>query len=146
MPNFEIVNGLHPIDTGALSLPKAAVAMAVGDLVYSDRSNKVLAKVTNSVGTTVSSLYLVTKAAASGDAEVEVVPVTQNLILKAVCANNTASTHLLIRHAINSSGAVNNTTSDVATTLGLFEAIGVVGAAADKILLGRIVTVGQVTA
>ena len=62
------------------------------------------------------------------------------------CTSNTATNQLNKAHALTSATAVANTATTNATTAGVFVALKIIGAAADKKLLGYFIKVGQVTA
>lgn len=135
---------LTSLDVGKVSLPlDGSTAVTKDTLYYSDRTNKVVKAVTSTAGWTTSSLWLATRTVGSGATSAEFIPVLHAMLFECDTTANTASTQLMIRHAMTDSGTINNTTSDVATTLGIFEALSIMGAASTKKLVGRFISLGQ---
>lgn len=137
---------LAPVDTGKVFLPTSSLAITKGCLYASDRSNKVVVAVTNSVGTTLTSLWVATRTLASTVTQAEFIPVLPHMLFQIDCTANTAATQLMIRHGMTDLQTLNNTTTDLATTLGIFEALAVFGAATSNSLIGRFIHIGQVSA
>ena len=124
----------------------SSLTLAKGTLVAHDVSNGVLVAVTSSIGTTLTLAGVLTKAVTSSDTTAEYVPLDRNVYVIADCTNNTAANQLHKRQPMTNSTAIANTSSDTATTLGIFMALHTVGAASDKKLYGYFINIGQVTA
>lgn len=127
----------------------ANTTIVVGDLLYSDTANGVLKPATNSAGTVLDIEGIAAQAVttgAGGSATVKYIPIVSGQFVVADCNANTASNQLHKNHAMTDAGTVNNTANTVATTLGVFRALGQVGAATDKKLFGYFIKIGQVTA
>lgn len=139
---------------GSPTLPKfpyvavASTAMTAGLALYRDTSSGELKLVTNSVGltTNIEAICAQTITTAASNPTIEAYPIVPGVLYEAKCANNTAANQLNKAHAITAAGLVSNTSTTNATTAGLFVAIAISGAAADKKLIGYLVKVGQVTA
>lgn len=144
--SLRLVSSLDEANSGAILLPVSSLAVVKGSLYCADRSSGVVVAVTNSVGTTLTSLFVAQEACANTATECAFVPVLPNQLWEADCTSNTASNQLLKRHAMTDKDTVANTSSDITTTLGIFEALRLVGAASDKKLLGRFIQPMQVTA
>lgn len=128
-------------------LKRSALVVTKGSLYYGDTTAAGLVKlVTSSVGNSLTQLFIARETLVSGSTDFEAIPLFPGVIVEADCTNNTAQNQLFKRHAMTDATAVANTSSDVATTLGIFYAIAIKGAAADKKLIGYFVTPGQVTA
>lgn len=139
------------VDTIHCKLPKmegviASLAVNKGTLVAHDFANAKLVAVTGSVGTTLTLAGVVQKTSVSGDTVLEYTPLDAGIYCEVDCTNNTAANQLHQRHAMTDSGAIANTDTDIATTLGVFFALKAVGAASDKKLYGYFIKAGQVTA
>jgi hypothetical protein len=128
----------------------ASTAFVAGALLYRDTSSGELKTATGAAGTTlnieaVSSDTVTTPASYPTIEAHPVISGAQQLWI-ADCTSNTAADQLNKAHALTDGLTVANTSTHIATTLGVFVALGIVGAASDKKLLGYFVKVGQVTA
>lgn len=133
--------------TDAFNLPlDGSTAVTKGTILYRDVTNKVGVVATSSEGDVITLGYLAQETVESGATTVLVQPITRYDRVLCDCTANTATTQLLIAHALTDGGTINNTTSDVATTLGVFVAEEIVGEASEKLLSGYFNIIGQVTA
>ena len=120
-----------------------------GGLLYRDTSNGVLKEVTSKTGNTltIEAICAEDKSTDANTARIEAYPIGGPGQLFVADTNaNTANNQLNKAHAMTSATIVNNTSSHVATSAGVFVALRSVGAASDKKLIGYFVKVGQVTA
>lgn len=146
---IKVVDTLFPKLPAQFGPVPASTTITAGQVLCNDFTNKGLIPVTSSVGTTLTLEGLATQNVTVGGGAtgtVKYVPLTISVFIVADCTNNTAANQLCIRHAMTDANNVNNTSSDVATTLGIFHALGTVGAASNKKLYGYFIKVGQVTA
>lgn len=127
----------------------ASTTIVAGDLLCDDYTNHAMIPATSSVGTTLTLQGIATNAVTTGgggSGTVKYIPVSRAVYVVVDCTNNTASNQLCINHAMTDAATVNNTSSNIASTLGVFHALGTVGAASAKKLYGYYNVVGQVTA
>lgn len=126
----------------------ASISFTAGGLLYRDTSTGEIKEATSSAGTTlnVEAIGLKTFTSASSSPVIRALPIHQGMYVVADCTANTAADQLNKAHAMTDAFTVNNSSSHVATTLGVFVALKTVGAASDKKLYGYFVKVGQVTA
>lgn len=61
------------------------------------------------------------------------------------CTNSTAANQLYKAQAMTDAATVNNTSTEITTTSGVFFPIAISGAAADKKMIGYFIRLGQVT-
>lgn len=126
-----------------------SASFTTNSLLYRDTSTGELKEATSSVGTVlnIEAVSTKTETTAASSPTVDAIPLwgPQTLVI-ADCTANTAANQINKAHAMTDARTVNNTSSHVATTLGVFVALAAVGAASDKKLLGYFVKVGQVTA
>ncbi len=126
----------------------ASTAYSAGGLLYRDTSAGEVKEATSSVGitTNIEAIGLKTFTTASTSPLLRALPIHSGMYVVADCTANTAANQLNKAHAMTDAFTINNTSSTVATTLGVFIALKLVGAASDKKLYGYFVKVGQVTA
>lgn len=142
---------LKIVDTYFSKLPKrrgaldGSTTVVAGQLLYRDTTNKVLKVATSSAGTTLNIVGIATEGTTSAT-EIEYLPVGSSIFVVGDCTANTAANQLNIAHAMTDGATINNTSSHVATTLGVFIATELVGASTDKKLYGYFVKLDQVTA
>ncbi len=143
------------VDTLYSKLPKQIGLVAIsttivdGDLLYEDTSAGTMKPATSSVGTVLNIRGIATQSVTTDGATtstVRYIPVDRAVYVVANCTNNTAANQLHKTHVMTDAANVNNTSSTVATTLGVFHALGTVGAASAKKLYGFYIAIGQVTA
>src|SRR5437879_2037718 len=118
----------------------ASLTAAKSSLVAYDVTNAKLVAATSSVGTTLTLAGVLSKATTSTDTSCEFKPLNTGVFCVADCTANTATNQLFKRHALTDASTINNTSSDVATTLGVFFALKQVGAASAKQLYGYFIT------
>lgn len=128
----------------------ASTAFTTGSALYRDTSSGELKTATSSTGevTNIEAVCSETITSAATNPVLEAHPIIsgpQQLWI-ADCTSSTAANQLNKAHALTDGLTVANTSTHIATTLGVFVALGIVGAATDKKLLGYFVKVGQVTA
>ena len=146
---IKVVDSLYsklPVMTGQVG---ASTTIAVGDLLYEDTTNGVVKPVTSSAGTTLNICGIAKEAVTTGAGETATVtytPVDSAVFVEADCTSNTAANQLHKNHAMTDAATVKNTATTVATTLGIFHALAIVGEASDKKLYGYFIKIGQVTA
>lgn len=136
-------------DTPAITVPlDGSTDLADGDLVYRDTTNGYAEAATSSAGSTTNLLGVVVGNPSATATECNVIPVIPNAgqLWEVDCTSNTAANQLLKAHEVTDSATMNNTSTHDATVNGCFIAIALVGAAADKKLLGHFAVAGQVTA
>jgi hypothetical protein len=126
-----------PIDSGAKSLPISSLAVAINDLL------ELLVGATTWTKCTSSSNYFSRKAialAATTTAATEVLAYELNgeETVEAESINNSDATHNGDRMVLTDENTVNNTGTDNTSQNVCFMQTGVVGAAADKRILGRV--------
>lgn len=143
--SLKLVSSLSEENSGAIALPVSSLAVVLGSLYCADRSNGVVVATTSTVGTTLTSLWVAQESCTTAATECAFIPVTPNLLWEIDCTSNTATNQLMKRHGMTDKSTLANTASDITTTLGIFEALRIVGAASEKKLLGRF-TPNQVTA
>ncbi len=126
----------------------ASTSFQLGALVYRDTSTGELKEATSSAGTVlnIEGIANKTETTAATNPKIRITPFLQNDLVIADCTANTAANQLNKAHAMTDALTINNTSSHVATTLGVFMAIAAVGEASNKKLLGYFIKVGQVTA
>jgi hypothetical protein len=127
---------------GAIYLPLSSLAVTKDTLLMADRANNVLVAATSSAATT-NSLWLARETVANTATQIKVEPVTLYDLFEADATNNSASTQVLERMVLTDAATINNTETDSAVNEGIFECLGVIGAASDKKLFGRFLTLGQ---
>lgn len=146
--------GIKIVDSLFSKLPKQSLlatdstSYTMDSLLYHDTSTGTMKEATSSVGTTLNIYGLGTKTFTSGTGSyMSVIPVVAGAVfVVADCTANTAANQLNKDHAMTDARTVNNTSSTVATTLGVFHALALVGSASNKKLYGYFNRVGQVTA
>lgn len=127
----------------------ASTTITLGQLLCDDRTNKGLIPATSSVGTTLTITGVSTQNVTVGGGAtgtVKYVPVDSAVFVVADTTSNTAANQLCINHAMTDALTVANTATNITTTLGIFHALGTVGAASNKKLYGYFIRLGQVTA
>lgn len=126
----------------------ASTGYTTGSLLYRDTSAGEVKEATSSVGltTNVEAIGLKTVTTAATSPVLRALPIHSGMYVVADCTSNTAANQLNKAHAMTDARTVANTSSSIATTLGVFIALKLVGAASDKKLFGYFVKVGQVTA
>lgn len=128
----------------------ASTAFATGAALYRDTSTGELKTATAAAGTTLNleavATQTVTTAASSPVLDAHPIISGPQQLWVADCTSNTAANQLNKAHALTDGLTVANTSTHIATTLGVFVAVGIIGAASDKKLLGYFVKLGQVTA
>lgn len=117
-----------------------------GNLIYRDTSAGTVKEATSSAGKVLDLLGIVKKTQTTGTGSyIDYEPVlTGSIFVVADCTNNTAADQLNKVHAMTDAGHVANTSTSITTTLGVFVALGLVGAAADKKLYGYFIRIEQV--
>lgn len=129
------------------SLPtNGSTAITRGSLLYVDETNRIVVPADSSAETTVTTLFVARETIASTATEIECYLVDGSQLWEADCAANTASTHALVVHDMSTALLVDNTATTDASTNGIFLGLKVVGAAADRKLIGKFLALGQVTA
>lgn len=112
----------------------AGVAIAEGDAL--DVNGNVLQRATSS-----STIHTVFGVAAenisTADTKIKVIPFVQGQVWEADSKNNTATTQRYESMVFDDHNDIDNTDSDVTGATGVFFCLDVVGAAADKRLLGE---------
>ena len=128
----------------------ASTAFVTGYVGYRDTSTGEIKTATNSAGTTLNIECVIaeTKTSASTYPYLKCIPIISgpSQLWIADCTSNTATNQLNKAHALTDGATVANTSTTVATTAGVFVALKIIGAAADKKLLGYFIKIGQVTA
>lgn len=145
---IKIVDTLYSKLPAQFANVPASTVISLGQGLAQDFTNKGLIPVTSSVGTTITFAGVATQAiASSGSVQiVKYVPLDGAVFCVVDTTSNTAAAQLNINHAMTDGLTVANTSSNIATTLGIFHALGTVGAATNKKLYGYFNRVGQVTA
>lgn len=126
----------------------ASTAYSVGTLGYRDTSTGELKTATSSTGTVLNIEAVIQKSVTTPASAplIKALPIHPNMMVVVDCANDTAADQLNKAHAMSDGGTVNNTSTHVASTAGVFVALRAVGASTDRKLYGYFVKIGQVTA
>lgn len=126
----------------------ASTTFTDGFLCYRDTSSGEIKEATTTTGdaTNVEGIVAKTVTTPASAPVVEVYLVDTNTLVVANCTNDTAADQLNKAHLLTDGGTVNNTNTHSTDVNAIFIALGIVGAAGDKKLWGRIVKTGQVTA
>lgn len=96
---------------------------------------------------TIEAIYVgATGSSSAATAYIRAIPLKAVTYVIADCTNNTADNQLNIAHALTDASTVSNTSSNIATSAGVFIALKTVGANSDKKLYGYLVTIPQVAA
>jgi non-ribosomal peptide synthetase component E (peptide arylation enzyme) len=145
---IKVVDTLYSKLPAQFSNVPASTTITTGALLYNDFTNKGLIPATNAAGTTtniegVSTQNVTVGGGATGT--VKYIPLSEAVFCVVDTTANTSSAQLNINHAMTNSTTVNNTTTNVATVLGVFHALGTVGAATNNKLYGYFNKIGQVT-
>lgn len=137
-------------DTLYSKLPKqvgvvSSMTGTANQIIFHDTTN---GRLSNSATARVNSVTLagiLTENVASAATEAEFIPLDNAIFCVVDCVANSASNQLHKRHVLGSDfGTVANTSTDVASTAGVFFALRQVGTATDKKLYGYFVKLGQV--
>ncbi len=130
-----------------LELPVgASTTIVMGDILYMDASTHAVKPVTGAAGTVLNIVGMATEAITTGGGGSGIVKamfLDQATLVDMPCTNATAANQLMVNHAMTDAQHVANTSSNVATTLGIFRALGLVGTNGLK---GYFINIGQVTA
>jgi hypothetical protein len=121
-------------------------AITRGALVLCTYASDRVDPATSSVGTTLTNIGVAAETIASTATDIDVILLSDNQVWEIDCTSNTASNQVLNRHGMTDSVTVANTSSDTATTLGVWLMLAQVGAAADNKALFKPLLSGQVTA
>lgn len=146
---IKVVDTLYSKLPAQFSNVPASTTITLGQLLCNDFTNKGLIPATSSVGTTLTIEGVSTQNVTVGGGAtgiVKYVPLSVAVFCVVDTTSNTAANQLNINHAMTDALTVANTSTNIATTLGVFHALGTVGAASNKKLYGYFNKVGQVTA
>ncbi len=140
--------------SGSPNLPKleytadASTTFTAGSLAYRDTSTGEIKEATTTTGdaTNVEGVVSDTTTSAASSPVVTLWRIMPGDLWVADCTNNTAADQLNKAHLLTDALTVNNTNTHSTDINAIFVALKVVGAAADKKLLGYIAKLGQVTA
>lgn len=141
--------------TGSPALPKfeytadASVAFTKGYLAYRDTTTGEIKEATATTGdvTNIEGIVAETKTTAASSPRIELYQILPGQLFVADCTNNTAADQLNKAHLLTNGGTVNNTNTHSTDVNAVFIALAIVGAAADKKLIGRFAyPLGQVAA
>lgn len=126
----------------------ASTTFTLGNLVYRDTSTGELKEATNSAGTVlnIEGITNKTETTGSGVQRIKITPIVPGALVIVDTTNDTAADQLNKAHGMTNAGEVNNTNTQLSTTLGVFMAVNTVGAASNRKLLGYFIKIGQVTA
>ena len=129
----------------------ASTAFVTGYVGYRDTSTgeiKEAAGGSEATTLTIECVVAQTKTTASTYPYLKCIPIISgpSQLWIADCTSDTATNQLNKAHALTDGATVANTSTTVATTAGVFVALKIIGAAADKKLLGYFIKIGQVTA
>lgn len=135
-------------ETECISVRIASQAYTIGDLVYMDRTSDGVDVLPVSVGNgTPNSIFGVAAETVTSSATSMLVYVAQPWQVWQVAATNTSVVnHKYQRMIIGANaGTVNNTGTDVSGSTAIFQQTGVVGALADKQLVGNLLKITGVS-
>ena len=126
----------------------ASTAYNLGYLGYRDTSTGEIKEATTTTGDATNIECVVTKSetTAASSPTIEATMIMDGQLWVADCTNNTAANQLNKAHLLTDGGTVNNTSTHSTDVNAVFIALGIVGAASDKKLIGRFAKLGQVTA
>lgn len=126
----------------------ASISVTTGFLGYRDVSTGEIKVATTTTGdaTNIECVFAKTETTAASAPTVEAYRIMQDALFVVDCTNTTAANQLNKAHLLTDGGTVNNTDTHSTDINAIFIALGIVGAAADKKLLGYIAKTGQVTA
>lgn len=135
MTGFEIVK--DPADKGFSLLPISSITVASGDLLM-----LAVGATTWSLATSAAEHWqrkaIAQEAATTAATEVKAIELDGNELVMAGSANNSNAAHNGDRMLLTDEDQVNNTGTDSTAEEACFLQTGVVGAAADKKILGRV--------
>ena len=127
-------------DRGFQTYTIASITVAIGDLLAFDRAAETVILATSS-STPESLAGVAVEARTTADTTVLVQRITVDDEYIASSANNSDTAHNYHRMLLTDEDEVNNTASDDTTDAAVFMQLATVGAAADKKIRGRFVTV-----
>ncbi len=143
---FKVIDSLYskiPKQVGVVS----SMTGTANQVVFNDTTN---GRLSNSATARINSVNLagiLTENVASTVTEAEFIPLDGAIFCVVDCDNDTATNQLHKRHRLGTSfGNISNTSTDIATTAGIFFALRAVGSTTDKKLYGYFVRLGQVGA
>lgn len=145
---IKLVDSLFPKLPKQVGVSKATQAYVADQLLAEDTTAGNVIPATSS-STVLTVLGIGTKSYTEGSsaATVNFIPViTGAVFVVADCTANTAAAQLHKNHALTDGQTINNTSTTVAGPTGVFHALALVGAAANKKLYGYIIRSGQLTA
>lgn len=125
----------------------ASQAYTIGDAVMLDRTSDGIDVVPATSSTTTTNIYGVAmETVASSATELLIAVITPGQVWEVEAANNSVVNNKMQRMLLTDANTVNNTGTDNTTDEAVFMQTGVVGALADKKLVGKILKVANVTA
>jgi hypothetical protein len=140
---FKLVGGM-PGDSFAVLLPvTAGVAIAEGDLL--DINGNVVQRATSS-STICTILAVAAETISTAATSIKATLICQGQLWEADCTNNTAANQLLESCALTDHAYLSNTSTDVTGPTGVFLPMGLVGAAANKKVIGEFARIQSTTA
>lgn len=129
----------------------ASISFTLGSVGYRDTSTgeiKEDAGGSEATTLTIECVIAKTETSSASNPTIRAIPIISGAgqLWEVDCTSNTAADQLNKAHILTDALNVANTSTTNATTAGVFVALKIIGAAADKKLLGYFVKVGQVTA
>lgn len=128
----------------------ASISFTLGNVGYRDTSTGEIKEETGGAATTLTVECVINKTETSGASNptIRAIPIISGAgqLWIADCNANTAANQLNKAYNMTDAGTVDNSSTTDSSTAGIFIGLKLVGAAADKKLLGYFVKVGQVTA
>lgn len=127
-----------------------STTITAGMLLYEDNTNGIVKPVTSSAGTVENIIGIATQSVTTTGgttSTVKVNPVDHAVYVIADCTNATATNQLHKNHIMTDANNVNNTSTSIATTAGIFHAINLSGATTNTPprLYGYFIRTGQVS-
>ena len=123
-----------------------STAITRGALVFITFASDRVDPATSTTGTTITNIGVAAETIASTGTEIDVILLNPSQIWEIDCAADTAANQVLNRHSMSTSLVVDNTGTDISTTLGIWLMLARVGAAGDRKALFKPLLTNQVTA
>ena len=121
-------------------MPISSLAFVVNDIAMYDFNNNIVIKATSSA-TPERIAGIVVAASTTSDTVVLVQKIAAGDEFSAETGSNTAASMDLERMSLTDENTVNNSGSDQTDDTGVFQQLGVIGAAGDQLIRGQFVTI-----
>lgn len=116
----------------------STAAYTKGDAVMLDRTADAYDFVPATASTTTNNIYGVAmETVVASSASLLICVITERQTWKVDTTSNTSSTHREVRHILTDKATVANTATDVTTSSAIFLQTGEIGAASNKVIVGK---------